>query len=47
MIQPLRRAHFRIWLVPSALLSVLFMAGLVLRRPVTPKNLNLHWEKYK
>ena len=47
MIQPLRRAHFRIWVILSALLSILFIAGLLVRRPVTPKNPNLHWEKYK
>ena len=47
MIQPLRRAHFRIWMVLSALLSILFIAGLVVGRPATPKNPKLHWEKYK
>ena len=47
MIRPLRRAHFRIWTVLSILLSVLFIAGLMVRRPVTPKNPDLHWEKFK
>jgi len=47
MIEPLRRSHLRIWVVLSALLSVLFAAGLIVRRPTTPKNPNVHWEKYK
>jgi hypothetical protein len=47
MIRPLRRAHYRIWMVLSALLSILFIAGLVVRRPATPDNPDLHWEKFK
>jgi len=47
MIEPLRRSHFRIWIVLSALLLVLFTASLIVRRPTTPKNPNVHWEKYK
>lgn len=47
MVEPLRRSHFGIWIALSALLSVLFAAGLIVRRPTTPKNLNVHWEKYK
>ena len=47
MIQPLRRAHFRIWMVLSALLSILFIAGLVVGRPGTPDNPDLRWEKFK
>lgn len=47
MIKPLRRSHFRIWIVLSAVLSALFAAGLIVHRPTTPKNPNLHWEKYK
>src|SRR5437667_12334550 len=47
MIQPLRRSHFWIWIVLSVLLSVLFTAGLIVRRPTTPKNPTLHWEEYK
>ncbi len=47
MIQPLRRSHFWIWIALSVLLSVLFTAGLVVRRPTTPKNPTLHWEEYK
>ena len=47
MIQPLRRTHFWIWIVLTALLSLMFTAGLIVRRPATPKNPDLHWEKYK
>ena len=47
MIEPLRRSHFRVWIVVSALLSILYTAGLIVRRPTMPKNPNAHWEKYK
>jgi len=47
MIEPLRRAHFRIWIVLSVLLPILYAASLIVRRPTTPKNPNVHWEKYK
>jgi hypothetical protein len=45
MIQPLRRAHFRIWLVLAVVLYALFLAGLIVRRSTTPLNPNVHWEK--
>ena len=47
MIQPLRRAHFRIWLVLAVALYAVFMAGLLVRRTSTPLNSNLHWEQYR
>ncbi len=47
MIQPLRRAHFAIWIVLPAILAVLFCAGLILRRSTTPVNTNVHWGMYK
>ena len=47
MIQPFRRTHFWIWIVLSTLLSLLFTAGLSVRQTTTPKNPDLHWEKYK
>jgi hypothetical protein len=47
MTAPLRRAHFRIWLVLAALLYIVFIAGLLARRPATPPNPNLHWEQYR
>lgn len=31
MIQPLRRAHFRVWLVLAALLWAVLLAGLAAR----------------
>ena len=46
MIQPLRQAHFRIWLVLIAVLYIVFIAGLLARRSATPPNQNLHWEQY-
>jgi len=46
MIQPLRHSHLRIWVVLSILLSALFVAGLMVRRPATPGNRNLHWEQF-
>ncbi len=47
MIQPLRRYHFWIWAVLSTVLSALFIAGLMVRRPTMPKNPAVHWETYK
>jgi hypothetical protein len=47
MIQPLRRTHFRIWVVLPVVLAILFVAGLIVRRPTLPPNANVHWEKYK
>ncbi len=47
MIQPLRRAHFRIWLVLAVLLYAVFIAGLLARRSTTPPNPNFHWEQLR
>ena len=47
MIQPLRRRHYGIWIVLTMLLSVLFAAGLMVRRPTTPNNPSVNWEKNK
>lgn len=47
MIQPLRRSHFWIWIGIAALLPVLFVAGLVVRRDTTPTNPAVHWETLK
>ena len=45
MIQPLRRAHFRIWVVLALLLYAVLLAGLLARRTTTPPNPTLHWER--
>ena len=47
MIQPLRRAHFRIWVVLTLLLYVVFLAGLLARRTTTPPNPSLQWERLR
>jgi len=47
MIQPLRRAHFRIWVVLAFLLYAVFLAGLLARRTTTPPNPTLHWEQLR
>ena len=47
MTQPLRRTHFRIWLVLPLLFAVLFAAGLIVRRSTMPANAHIHWESYK
>jgi hypothetical protein len=47
MIQPLRRAHHRIWLVLPILLYAVFIAGLLARRSNTPPNPNFHWEQLR
>jgi hypothetical protein len=44
MIQPLRRSHFRIWMVLPLLLYALLIAGLAVRRNTTPSNPAVHWE---
>jgi hypothetical protein len=45
MIQPLRRAHFRIWVVLALLLYAVLLAGLLAQRTTTPPNPTLHWER--
>jgi hypothetical protein len=47
MIQPLRRAHFTIWMVLAVLLYAVVFAGLTARRSTTPTNPNLHWENLR
>lgn len=47
MIQPLRRAHFRIWLVLAVLLYAVFTSGLLARRSATPPNASLNWGQYR
>jgi hypothetical protein len=47
MIAPLRRAHFRIWLVLAIALWTVFIAGLFSRRTTTPPNAGLQWERYR
>ena len=47
MIQPLRRAHFRIWLVLAVVLYAVFAAGLLTRRSSTPPNAKICWEQLK
>jgi hypothetical protein len=47
MIQPLRRAHLHIWIVLAAALYAIVIAGLVARRSATPRNPNLHWERFR
>ena len=47
MIQRLRRAHFRIWVVLAVVLYAVFIAGLLARRASTPPNPNLDWEQYR
>lgn len=47
MIQPLRRAHDRIWVVLVLLLYAVFLAGLLARRTTTPVNPTLHWEQLR
>jgi len=47
MIQPLRQAHRRIWILLPVVLLIVFVAGLVVRRPSTPVNPNVRWEMLK
>ena len=47
MTAPLRRAHYRIWLVLSVVIPAIFITGLLARRTTTPPNPNLHLEQYR
>jgi hypothetical protein len=47
VIQPLRRAHFRIWVVLAVVLYAVFISGLLVRRTSTPPNPNLHWVQFR
>ena len=47
MIAPLRRAHYRIWLVLAVALYTVFIAGLLSRRTTTPPNTGVQWERYR
>ena len=47
MIRPLRRRHYGIWIALTIVLSALFTAGLMARRPTTPNNPSVNWEKNK
>ena len=47
MIAPLRRAHYRIWLVLAIALYAVFKAGLLSRRTTTPPNAGSQWERYR
>jgi hypothetical protein len=47
MIAPLRRAHYRIWLVLAVALYAVFIAGLLSRRATTPPNAGVQWEQYR
>jgi hypothetical protein len=47
MIAPLRRAHYRIWLVLAIALYAVFIAGLLCRRTTTPPNVGFQWERVR
>ena len=47
MIAPLRRAHYRLWLVLAVVIYTIFIAGLLARRATTPVNPDLHVEQYR
>jgi len=47
MTQPLRRAHFRIWVVLAVILYAVFAAGVLARRDPAPRNRNINWEQYR
>jgi hypothetical protein len=43
MIRPLRRNHYRIWVVLTGVIWVILVASLTVRRPTTPVNQHLDW----
>ena len=47
MTAPLRRAHYRIWVVLALVIYSIFIAGLLARRSTTPPNPNLNLERYR
>ena len=47
MIAPLRRAHYRIWLVLAIALYAVFIAWLLSRRTTTPPDAGIQWERYR
>jgi hypothetical protein len=47
MIAPLRRAHYRIWVVLPLILYAIFIAGLLGRRDTTPPNAGVQWERFR
>ena len=47
MTRPLRRAHYWIWIALSISLPALLILALTARRPTTPANPAIHWERYK
>jgi hypothetical protein len=47
MIAPLRRAHYRIWLVLAITLYAVFIAELLSWRTTTPPNAGLQLEGYR
>ena len=47
MIAPLRRAHYRIWMILAVALYAVFIAGLLGRRNTTPPNAGVQWERYR
>ena len=47
MIQPLRKAHLRIWMALAVLLAILFTRALAARRSTTPPNRGIYWERFR
>ena len=47
MMQPLRRAHFWIWVLLPAVMALVFAAGLAARHDTTPLNPAVRWENFK
>jgi hypothetical protein len=47
MTRPLRRAHFRIWVVLPLALYALWIAALCVRRTTMPVNPAFHGERYR
>jgi hypothetical protein len=47
MTAPLRRWHLRVWLLIMVVAPLVFVAALLARRPTTPSNPGITWERGK
>jgi hypothetical protein len=47
MIQPLRKAHLRIWTLLAAALAIVFTSALLVRSTEPLRNPGVQWENFR